>query len=126
MGYRLEPDHNSYLHIILEGRLDKATALAAMNDLMIHPEYPVKNTLWDFDKVQMGLNLQDIGEIVGILRLYKPVNKKFANRVAFLVKNQMELAMANVFIAGTALLPFKYKAFTDLNKARRFLALENN
>ena len=120
MGYRIDSGQTRYIQVTVDGVLDRETALAELNDVLTRPDYPDRHTLWDFTGANMGLNIQDIEEITGVLRLYRPAGPGFANRVALVVSGRMELAMANIFIAAAKLLPFKYKAFLDLNAARTF------
>lgn len=121
MTHTLDEKHNSYIIMKVIGVLDRESALSVIKEILNHPDYPIKHTLWDLTSVQMRLSVDDFREISGILKLYKPPDDDFANRSAFLVKNRLELAMANVFIAITAFLPFQYKAFLDIENAISYL-----
>ena len=122
MGHTLNADNSTYIRMTVQGLLDKAAAMAAMDELLAHPEYPVKHTLWDLRAARMGLSIQDLREIAGILKLYTPPSKDFANKAAFVINNRMELAMANIFISLSAFLPFKYKAFPKIEPAETYLS----
>lgn len=94
-----------------------------MKDLVTHPEYEAKHSLWDFSRAEQGsLGILDIKEIVGFLRLYKPRGKTFANKSAIMVSSQFHMGIVNVFISMSKILPFKYQVFTKFEEAVKFLS----
>lgn len=121
MEYLIESHLKNCLKINITGQMDKQTILAAMDELIHHPDFYEKHSLWDLTTAQMALSLQDLKEIAGVMKLFKPEKPDFANKSAFLVSGRMNLAMANIFITLATLLPFEYKAFSDLEKARDYL-----
>ncbi len=120
MEYRIEDHHNGYIKIVIHGPLVKDKILPVMSELLCHPEYPVKNSLWDLRGATMNLSFEDLKEIVGIMKLYKPKTKKFANKSALLVSGKLEIALANLFVLIAKFLPFDYRAFTSLSEAEVF------
>ena len=121
MNFSLDASHDIYIKMTVTGIVDKAGLIAAISELMQHAEYLDKHSFWDFTGANMGLSISDLSEIVGILRLYKPQQKEFANKSSILVTGPMTSAMVNVFVKMTALLPFKYRVFNDEKKAEAFL-----
>ncbi len=121
MGYLLNPDHTDYIEIIVHGLLDRKTAVAALDEVLSHPQYPVKHTLWNLTLSQNGLSVKDLMEIAGILKQFTPPAKHFANKSALLVKNRMEIAMVNLIGSAAAFLPVRYKTFLNFDKARAYL-----
>jgi len=121
MDFTIDATHNEYIKIIVSGVVVKSEIISTISQLLQHPEYLEKHTYWDFREATMGLSIGDLGEIVGILRLYKPKQKQFANKSALLVSGQMNSAMVNVFATMTKMLPFNYKVFKDEDQALSFL-----
>lgn len=121
MEYKLDASHKQYITVKTTGVITKSMLIAAISELMNHPEYPQKHTLWNFSESSTGLTIGDLKEIASILSLYKPKDKNFANKSAIVVPGQMHSAMADLFITMAKLLPFDYKAFRDIQKAKAFL-----
>ncbi len=121
MDFKFDATHEKYIKIIVSGMVVKTEIISAISQLLQHPEYLDKHSYWDFREATMGLSVGDLSEIVGILRLYKPKQRKFANKSALLVSGQMNSAMVNVFATMTKMLPFNYRVFKDKNHALSFL-----
>jgi len=121
MNHTLDDSHPAFIEIIVTGLVEKSSLIAAMSDLLNHPDYTQKHTLWDFRKASMGLSMEDLEEIAGVLKLFKPSNKDFSGRSALLVPSMMELSMAKVYISISRVLPFEYNAFKDKKEALAFL-----
>ncbi len=122
MDFTLDASHEKYIRIIISGMVVKSEIISAISQLLQHPEYLDKHSYWDFRKATMGLSINDLSEIVGILRLYKPKQKQFANKSALLVSGEMNSAMVNVFATMTKMLPFNYKVFSNKDHALSFLS----
>ncbi len=121
MEFKIDASHNKYIKIVVSGLVSKTEIISAISELIQHPEYMNKHSFWDFRLATMGLSIGDIHEVVGILSLFKPNQKPFANKSALLVSGQMNSAMAKVFTTMTKLLPFKYKVFKDKVTAVSYL-----
>ncbi len=121
MEYTLDNSHSVYIQMNVSGVVDKSGLLSAMSELVMHPDFTDKHSLWDFTQATMGLSISDFGEIAGVLGLYKSQKKNFANKSALLIPNLMELSMAKMFVSISKLLPFKYKVFKTREKALVFL-----
>lgn len=123
MDFKLDATHDKFIKMTVSGLVLKPELISAVSQLMQHPEYVEKNSYWDFTEASMGLAISDLSEVIGILRLYRPPKKDFANKSAFLISGEMNSAMANVFITMARMLPFKIKVFNDKGKAESFLCL---
>ncbi len=121
MKFKIDASHDKFIKIMVSGLVVKTELISAISQLLQHPEYLDKNSYWDFREAEMGLSIGDLNEIVGILRLYKPKQKKFANKSALLVSGQMNSAMVEVFATMTKSLPFRYKVFKDKGLALSFI-----
>ncbi len=121
MEHSINNSHPVYILILVSGVVDKKRILAAMSELFTHPDYHSKHSMWDFSGASMGLSIGDLGEIAGVLKLFKPQKKNFANRVALVVPMIMEMGMAKVFLSISKLLPFDYKVFENREQALPFL-----
>ena len=93
-----------------------------MGELINHPDYSKKNSLWDLTQALQGnIAMSDIKEIIGFLRLYRPKGKSFSNKGAFLVSSNVNKALINIYITLSKMLPFKYRVFTEQIEAEHFL-----
>jgi len=121
MEAELDSSHAQYIKITITGLIVKPELISVMAKILQHPEYLDKNTLWNLRKANMGLSIWDFKEIVGVLRLYKPERKSFADKAALLVPGQFNSAMAEMFVTMSKLLPIKYRVFNDWDKAEDYL-----
>lgn len=121
MNYTLDNSHPAYIQINTQGLVEIKSFMPALSELLSHPEYPSKHTIWNFSQSQIGLSIGDMKEIAGVLRLYKPTEKNFANKSALVVPDNMARAMAGFYISISRLLPFDYRIFKGLEDARAFV-----
>ncbi|MBA3011970.1 MAG: hypothetical protein KKF12_05400 [Proteobacteria bacterium] len=121
MEFELDSSHEKYIKITITGLIVKPELISVMAQLLQHPEYLDKHTLWDLREANMGLSIGDLKEIIGVLRLYKPQKKDFANKTALFVPGKFNSAMAEMFVAMSKLLPIKYRVFNDLKQAESYL-----
>ncbi len=121
MAFSLDNKEDAYISVTVTGMLDKPTTIAAISELLQHPDYMKKHSLWDFTDATMGLTIGDLGEIIGVLRLFKTKDLSFVKKSAFVITGHMKIAMANVYISMTRFLPFEYRVFQNLEEAKNFL-----
>ena len=122
MDYTLDHTHQDYIRMTVSGFMNKHDLLEAMKELITHPDYSTKHTLWDMTDVDRGtIGMADVKEIIGFLRLYKPKEKNFANKSVFFVSNDMNKAFIDLFITMSKMLPFKYKVYTSEDEAVAYL-----
>jgi hypothetical protein len=117
----IDSSHDRYMKITISGVLVKPELIAVMAQILQHPEYPDKHTLWDLTRASMGLSIADLKEIVGVMRLYRPARKDFADRAALIIPGKFNTAMAEVFVAMSKVLPIKYRVFNDRDKAEAYV-----
>ncbi len=117
----LDSSHARYIKITISGVLVKPELIAVMAQILQHPEYLDKHTLWDLTEASMGLAIADLMEIVGVLRLYKPARKDFADKAALLISGKFNSAMAEIFVTMSKVLPVKYRIFNDWDKAEAYV-----
>ncbi|MCP3944768.1 MAG: hypothetical protein GY710_25275 [Desulfobacteraceae bacterium] len=126
MKCQLDDAQQYYIHVIVTGIVEQTGMLNAISELIHHPNYHCKHSLWDFSNASAGLNIKDLRKIVRILHLFKPRSKNFANKVALVIPGHMHQAMANIFVSIATLLPFKYKVFKSNEAALKFLIPPGN
>ncbi len=120
MGFALEP-HDHYLEVVFDGVLVKHTVLSSINQLLNHPEYYEKHSLWNMTDSRVGFSMTDIKEIIGVMRLFSPKKADFANRSALLVAGQVNVSLAEIVIEMARSLPFDFKVFSDPSRAKKHL-----
>jgi hypothetical protein len=121
MDFKLDASHKKYIKITISGLVMKPALISVMAKILQHPEYLDKHTFWDLTEASMGLSIADLKEIVGVLRLYKPERKNFADRAAMLVSGKLNSAMLEMFVTMSKLLPIKYRVFNDWDKAEAYI-----
>lgn len=120
MGFALE-QHDHYLEIVFDGILVKQTILESLNQLLNHPEYYEKHSLWNMSASRLGFSIGDAKEIIGVMHLFKPKQKHFANKSVLLVSGPMGLSMVRMFTEMAQDLPFEFSVFSDHSQARAHL-----
>ncbi|WP_022666785.1 hypothetical protein [Desulfospira joergensenii] len=121
MDFTLDPSHEKYIKITISGLIVKSQLITVMSEILHHPQFLEKHTYWDLTQGSMGLSIGDLKEIIGVLRLYKPEKKNFADRSSLLVPGKMNKAIAEMFVTMAKVLPFKYRVFNDPEKAEAYL-----
>ncbi|MDX2441034.1 MAG: hypothetical protein QNK40_10850 [Desulfobacterales bacterium] len=121
MDFELDASHEKYIEITISGLIVKPELISVMAEILQHSEYMDKHTFWDLREASMGLFIGDLKEIVGVLHLYKPERKDFANKAALLVPGKFNSAVAEIFVAMSKLLPIKYRVFNDWEQAEAYL-----
>lgn len=122
MGHYIDSSREDYIKITVEGVITKDIMITAISELMHHKDYITKHSLWDLSGGSLGLSIGDLREIVGILNLYKPKERSFANKSAIVVPSEMHKAVVNIFISMSKMLPFKYMVFERIDNAKAFLS----
>ena len=121
MEFTLDPSRETYIKITISGLITKSRLIPVMAEILQHPQYPDKHMYWDLTQASMGLSIGDLKEIIGVLRLYKPGKKNFADRSSILVSGKMNKAMGELFVTMTKVLPVKYRIFTAPDEAENYL-----
>ena len=120
MGFEIKP-HDEYLEVVFDGLLEKKTVLSSLNQLLNHPEYYSKHSLWNMTGSRLGFSISDFKEIIGVMRLFSPKEKEFSNRSVLLVSGHMNQSMAGLFIDMAGALPFEFSIAAEEREARALL-----
>lgn len=120
MGFAIKP-HDAYLEVVFDGFLEKQTILSSLNQLLNHPDYYRKHSLWNMSGSRLEFSIRDFKEVVEIMRMFSPKQSEFSNRSALLVTGRVNLSMMGWFIDVAGTLPFEFKAFSEEAAARAHL-----
>lgn len=123
MGYELNVSHETYIEVTANELITKDELIKAISMLMLHDEYTEKHVLWNFSEASWKVNIGDLREVLGVVRLYKP-ETEFANKSAIVVPDDINRALVEVFIMMTRLLPFDCKVFRKKEDAVGFISSE--
>ena len=125
MTHSIDNQHTAYQLVTLTGTLTKESIMCAVNDLMKHPDYYTKHSLWDFTAASSGFSIEDLYDFVSMMRLFIPQESNFANKSALVVSGQLNRSLADMYVEISGALPFEYKVYADINAAQNFLTMEN-
>lgn len=111
------------LAVLLYGKLSQQSLFDAQQELMLHPNYSSRNSLWVFDKhFECGFSSIVFGELVNRIKLYCPINTT-KKKAAILTASGTHFGMMQLYCneAEAAGLPFKFKAFREYEEAEEWL-----
>ncbi|WDP89348.1 MAG: hypothetical protein HUN04_06265 [Desulfobacter sp.] len=120
-GFRLK-NHRHYLEVITSGTLVKNTILSSLGELLKHPEYPAKPSLWNLYQSTPGFSMADLSEIVGILRQSPCNHPERLKKTVILVQGQFHASMAGLFTGMARDLPYHWQVSTTMGEAEAFLS----
>lgn len=112
------------IEVFLSGKLAQQSLFDAQAELMLHPDYPVKNSLWIFDHdFECHFSCDGYTELINRIKLFCPVGTT-RKKSALCTHTGVHFAMAQCFCeeAKYIHLPFKIRTFKDEQKARAWLA----
>lgn len=121
MEYWIDTSINSFLKIIISGVVKRIDLNPVLSEIIMHHDYAEKHTLWDYSSAQLDLNIDDIKELSGILKLIKPKTDNFANKSVIVVPGEMDKAKVDFFISIAKSGPLEFKVFQDAKSAENFL-----
>jgi hypothetical protein len=112
-----------FLRLSLTGIIDQFALYEAQKDLMLHPEYPHKNSLWVFDH-GCSCNFSHIGmlEMASRIKTLFPIGGT-KKKGALLVGNAVHFGFIKMFCDEVEhmRLPFTMKPFISLSQATSWL-----
>jgi len=114
---------NDLLVVQLTGKLDQQSLLDAQKDLMLHPEYPFKNSLWIFDaEFECCFSNSGLSVLINRIKTCFPAGatKQKAALLATLGVHSM-FTQWYCEEAEAAGLPFQFKAFHSRQEAEAWL-----
>ena len=121
MEYMIDISIDNYFKIAITGVVKKSDLNPVLSEIIMHPDYAKKHTLWDYSSASLDLNIEDITELSGILRLIRPKTENFANKSVIVVPGELDKAKVDFFISMTKSGPLKFKVFRDTKSAERYL-----
>jgi len=124
MEYEFDSSHERYIEARASGRITKADIIVAASELMKHPDFLSKQTLWIFFDFSLGIDIDGLKEVTEVFRLYRPKQADFVNKQAIVVPSHMYEAVVNLSITIANGLPFEFHSFTDKDTAVDFLCSE--
>ncbi|MFO7883247.1 MAG: hypothetical protein R6U68_00355 [Desulfobacteraceae bacterium] len=86
METELDLSHPEYIKVMISGLIVKPELISLMGEILQHPQYQEKHTLWDFRQASLGLSIGDLKELVGIMKLYTATFWYLSNRILFISK----------------------------------------
>jgi hypothetical protein len=112
-----------FLKVFLSGKVDQTSLLEAQRELMLHPEYPFKNSLWVFDpEFECCFSNGGFPELIGRIKLFCPVDAT-KQKAALVATCGVHFSIMHSFCedAELAELPFQFKAFYNCEHAEEWL-----
>lgn len=117
---------NEIIEVYLHGKVSQQDLLDAQKDLMVHPDYSHKNSLWIFDKLfECGFTSEDFAELLNRIKLFYPFGAT-KKKAALLAARGIHFGMLQLYCedADQADLPFKFRAFMNYTEAVDWLTVE--
>jgi hypothetical protein len=112
------------IRVFLFGKIDAQSLYDAQTELMLHPDYPFKNSLWVFDEgVECNFSNLSFLDLISRIKLCYPISAT-KEKAAFIGFSNTLFAMMQFFCSEAEHegLPFKLKAFRNHAQAEAWLA----
>lgn len=111
-----------YLSVVFEGAVDQDQLFKALRTLLLHPDYPYKNTIWVFEGCECEFSNISMFDLVQIIKAYYP-REATRKKSAIVTSTSMHNAMAQLLCeeAELAMLPFSIRAFMNRAQAQDWL-----
>jgi hypothetical protein len=112
-----------FLQVLLDGKVYKHELLAAQFELMTHPDYTVKNSMWVFsDSFGSAFSAISIDLLIERIKtLYPPRATKEKAAMVSCSNTQNAIMQMICKKFDNASLPFKFRAFRDYAEAEAWL-----
>ena len=111
------------IQVFLHGKLNQNSLFDAQKDLMLHPEYAHKNSLWHFDKdFVCDFSNAGMADLISRIKLFYPTDAT-KQKAALLATSSMHYAILQLFCDDAEIegLPFRFRAFQSHEKADAWL-----
>ena len=119
--YFIKKKPGRFLDITIKGDLTKPLFFKAMHELINHPDYFEKSTIWNLLDAKMRLSFEDLREITYILRKYKLQQKVNEKKLAVVASGEFNIYIIKFSIELLSFLPFEFRIFDDYDEAIIFL-----
>jgi hypothetical protein len=113
---------SGYLSVIFSGSVDQDHLFQALKEIFMHPEYPVKNSVWVFEGCECDFSNISMFELLRMVKAYYP-REATRKKTAIVTSTSLHHAMAQLFCqeAEHSALAFTLKAFTNRPDAAAWL-----
>lgn len=110
------------LSVIFSGAVDQMQLFGALKEIFMHPEYPVKNSMWVFEGCECDFSSISMFDLLQMIRVYYP-KEATRKKTAIVTSTSTHHAMAQLFCeeAGQLTLAFTLKAFMNRAEATAWL-----
>jgi len=93
---------SGYLSVIFSGSVDQGHLFQALKEIFMHPEYPVKNSVWVFEGCECDFSNISMFELLRMVKAYYP-REATRKKTAIVTSTSLHHAMAQLFwISGRA------------------------
>jgi len=113
-----------FLKVLLDGKFNEKELLVTQKELMSHPEYPLKNSMWIFSNTfQPVITGASIDLLIEKINLNFPAGAK-KDKAALVSCSNTQNAIMQVVCSkfDAANVPFKFQAFQDPLEAEAWLS----
>jgi hypothetical protein len=120
-------DEHHFLRVSINGTVDLKELYDTQKDLMLHPAYPHKNSLWVFgDSFTCDFSINEMFNMIDRIKLFFPIGGT-KEKSAFLVSSNLHLAFFKLFSeeAENRKIPFKIRSFMNYAEAEAWLKGES-
>jgi hypothetical protein len=113
---------SGYLSVIFSGSVEQDHLFQALREIFMHPEYPVKNSVWVFEGCECDFSNISMFELLRIVKAYYP-REATRKKTAIVTSTSLHHAMAQIFCreAEHSTLEFTLQAFTNRMDAEAWL-----
>jgi hypothetical protein len=121
-------NEQGFIRVILSGRLDQQSLVDAQKELMLHPEYPFKNSLWIFEEdFECHFSNDGMIDLIKQIKTYFPIGAT-KDKAALCAKSNTHYAIMQLFCeeADGENLPFEIRAFQNCRQAEAWLSKSNS
>lgn len=115
-------NNNDYLELVISGEFDNNGLYQAFREMLLHPDYPHKKSLWVFDRCDCAFSGSAMYDLIGLLKSVYPLNAT-RTKTAFLGSNSTQYAFGELWReeAERAGLSFAIKVFRSRDDAEAWL-----
>jgi hypothetical protein len=121
-GSHIIESNPGYLGVIFTGSVDQLQLFQTLKEIFMHPEYPVKNSIWVFEGCECDFSSISMFDLLQMVRAYYP-REATRKKTAIVTSTSTHHAMAQLFCQEAEQLTFAFtlRAFTDRPEAEAWL-----
>ena len=96
--------------------------ISSIGELLKQPGFHRIPLLWNLARAKIHLSMADLSDIVDVLgRMPAAPAACLKNPVSVVVSGNFNFSIASVFVEAAAALPYQWKIFSDVPRARKYL-----